>query len=89
MNTLRDVRLWYWRKVLSFRAVAHRHEKAQAEVEAKWPGKRLTYHATRARNAHKAANRHLGAVQALNDCFPLGDYAEQDAAREDAMNHGR
>lgn len=84
MDTLRSLRLWHWRKVLSFRAVAVRHEAAADEWERLYPGKVNRHNRTMARNAHKNANRHLGAVQALNDCFPVGDTAEQDAAREDA-----
>ena len=84
MNTLRDVRLWHWRRVITCRARAHNFEALADLWEKQNPGKVSRYRRTQARAAHKEANNHLGAVQALNVCFPLGDYAEQDAAREDA-----
>lgn len=82
MDTLRSLRLWHWRKVLSFRAIALRHEAYADDWERRNPGKACRYSRTKARNAHKTANRHLGAVQALNDV--VSGTAEQDAAREDA-----
>lgn len=86
MGTLRGLRLWHWRKVLSYRAVAQRHEAAQRDWDAKHgPKHKSTYNATKARNAHRDANRHLGAVQALNDCFPMGDTAEEDARLADRI----
>lgn len=84
MDTLRSLRLWHWRKVLSFRAVALRHEAHSDDWEKKHAPHKNRYGRTKARDAHRNANRHLAAVQALNDCFPVGDTAEQDAAREDA-----
>lgn len=81
MNTLREVRLWHWRKVLSYREVAQRHDTYADQWEREHPGKVCRFNRTKARNAHREANRHLGAVQALNDCFPMGDTAEQDDNR--------
>ena len=78
MNTLRDVRLWHWRKVLNFRGVAARHEAYADQWEAAHPGKKCRHARCQARNATREANRHLGAVQALNDCFPEGDSVSWD-----------
>lgn len=79
--TLRELRLWHWRKVLAYRAAALTEEAAAATWEAEHVGYACRYRRNRARNAHKRANWHLGAVQVLNDHFPLGDTAEQDAAK--------
>lgn len=75
--SLRALRLWHWRKVVLHRKNATRHE----EDDAKW-NKAYPQHAprrgARAKAEHGKANWHLGAVQTLNELFPIGDYAEHD-----------
>jgi hypothetical protein len=68
--TLRELREWHWNKVLSFRTRAE-------DFERRNPTGKNRYSANQARAAHGRANWHLGAVQALNDCFPIGDTAGQ------------
>lgn len=59
---LRSLRLWHWRKAM--------HASRAAEDG------RTSRHS---KHQHeKDYNVHMLAVQALNDCFPLGDYAEAD-----------
>lgn len=76
---LRQLRLWHWNKVVSYRDLAMRHDAYAAELEKVSTLPALDrYNRSRARNAHKRANWHLGAVQALNDV--VTGTAERDAA---------
>lgn len=81
MNTLRELRLWHWNKVLSYRERARKFEKDVEDWEKVHVGFVCRHSRIQAKNAHREANRHLGAVQALNDCFPVGDTVEGDASR--------
>lgn len=80
--TLRALRLHHWRKVLSYRATAQRHNTYADDWEAKNPGKVCRYNRGKGRAMNQRANWHLGAVQALNDV--VTGTAEADAIAEDA-----
>lgn len=80
--TLRALRLWYWRKVLAFRATATAAEQRVESWENANRGKVNRWARNRAKAAHQKANWHLGAVQVLNDVLP-DTTAEQDAAAVD------
>lgn len=68
--TLTELRVWHWRKVLSFRS---RGEKFDQRPDSRWAR-------SQAKAAHRRANWHLGAVQAMNDIPELrGTTAEQDS----------
>jgi hypothetical protein len=79
--TLRELRLWHWRKVMTHRANERRYEADAERWEAKWPGKKCSHSRRMARANKSKADWHLNAVIALNDHFPVGDTAEHDAAR--------
>ena len=65
LRHLRELRLWHWQMVLRYRGYERR---AETQRSPQW-----------VINSHsKIANFHLGAVQALNDLFPIGDTAEKD-----------
>ena len=75
-NALRALRLWHWRHAIA--ATARRED---------W----RTTPATKAQ-ARQAWAFHMGAVQALNDLFPMGDTAEKDdqpGAEFHALTHLR
>lgn len=78
--TARALRLWHWRKVVSFRKRATDAERVADAWEQKHGG-RCGSMRNRARDAHRNAHFHLGAVQVLNDQFPVGDTAERDMLR--------
>lgn len=84
LSGLRQLRLWHWKKALQNRASQGRHETYADEFEKAHPGKVNRYNRGIARTHARNANFHLGAVQSLNDLFPMGDTAEQDAAKETA-----
>jgi hypothetical protein len=75
--TARSLRLWHWQKVVSFRSRATETEKIADAWEQKHRG-RCRSMRNRARDAHRNANFHLGAVQVLNDQFSVGDTADRD-----------
>lgn len=75
--TLRALRLWHWRKVLSYRATATAAEQRVESWENTNRGKVNRWARNRAKAAHQKANWHLGAVQVLNDV--VDGTAEQDA----------
>lgn len=81
---LRSLRLWHWRKVVSFRARATGADANADAWERKHRGHRCAHFRNMARDANRNANFHLGAVQALNDHFAPGDTAEADMQRERA-----
>lgn len=60
--TLRELRLWHWRRVVNYRA------KVDDPKTNRF--KRREYSQLHA--------LHMGAVQALNELFPIGDTAERD-----------
>lgn len=75
-DAMRALRLWHWQHALA--ATARRED---------W----RTTPATQAK-ARQAWAFHMGAVQALNDLFPMGDTAEKDAAegvKFEALTHLR
>lgn len=82
--TLRALRLWHWRKVLSYRAVAARHAAYADDWERRHPGKVCRYSRGKERQMNQRANWHLGPVQVLNDV--VTGTAEQDALAEDQAN---
>lgn len=69
---LRGLRLWHWQKLKQCRALQEKHEAAAA----KGPFKHSS--TGKANDYRRKCVIHLGAVQALNDCFPIGDTAERD-----------
>lgn len=77
-RTLRELRLWHWRKVVTHRAKAMRHEAR----DAAWHERHPQYPRPRgadARAEHRIADWHLTAVQTLNAYFPDPlDTAERD-----------
>lgn len=74
-DELRALRLWHWKKVISFRKAQTKNEEcALAGVYPMMYGRR-------ARRAKQMADFHLASVQSLNDCFPRGDTAEADCAK--------
>ena len=83
--TLREVRLWHWKKVISARKTAEKFDRDAEEWEKRYLGKRSTYSRRMAVQNHSRANWHLKAVQVLNDLFPLGDTAERDLEIENAV----
>lgn len=62
---LRELRLWHWRQM--GRARRRALDKLNTDPKSAL-GKAL----------NKEANWHLGAVQRLNEFFPIGDTAEAD-----------
>lgn len=81
--TLHALRLWHWHKVQSLGATALSHDAYTEAWEKQNAGHLCRSSRNKARDYHRNANFHLGAVQALNDVLP-GTTAEQDAAREAA-----
>lgn len=79
-KTVRELRLWHWRKVRTARTNAEGFEEAYKQWEEHRPGKVCKVYRNRARDQHKIANWHLAAVQVLNDHFdvPNGDTADRD-----------
>ena len=68
MNSLRQLRLFHWKKYFVHTRCEQNATKMNFES---------------ARQIHWAeAMIHLRAVQVLNDCFELGDTAELDAFKE-------
>lgn len=61
-DELRALRLYHWRRVLA--ASKGREDR------------RASRHTVKEHDA--AYDLHMKAVQALNDCFPIGDYADDD-----------
>lgn len=61
---LRVLRLWHWQHVVRYQK--HLNNPRTNRL------KRREYHSLH--------TLHLGAVQALNEFFPIGDTAERDAA---------
>ena len=78
--TARALRLWHWRKVVSYRQRATDAERGAEAWERQHHGHCRSLR-NRARDAHRNADFHLGAVQVLNDQFPVGDTAERDMLR--------
>lgn len=66
--TLKELRIWHWKKVLSARKRAD-----QKRTISKTP---TGHYASEAIQADRLANFHLGCVQALNDVLP--GTAQQD-----------
>lgn len=66
-DALREVRLWHWNKAVAYRNSAVFLAECENHPESVL--------------MNKAANFHIKAVQALNDCFEINDTAEQDAAK--------
>lgn len=79
----RDVRMWHWHKVVSFRAKGRKHEARVEELKAQGVvATALRHDTSQARQAHGRADFHLKCVQAMNDIPSLqGSTAEQDYAR--------
>jgi hypothetical protein len=72
MITLRELRMWHWRKVLSARAVADRHR----EKAAGWPRPECRWARHMMKQHDRNADFHLSCVVALNDV--VSGTAEQD-----------
>lgn len=64
---LRALRLWHWVRYLRY-----------TEYEKNYRDLKSSYHADKNR---RYATEHLKFVQALNDCFEIGDTAEKDAVK--------
>lgn len=65
----RELRVWHWRRAMSARTAANGY-----------PGE-SPYARHRAKQNHRLADFHVGAVQVLNDhpeCLAAGTTAEQD-----------
>lgn len=62
LQPLRALRLWHWRHA---RAATAKREDGRASRHTQ-------------ELARQSWNFHMGAVQALNDLFPIGDTAERD-----------
>lgn len=78
-KTLKALRMWHWRQVLTNRAEQDKFEML-AEKLKHHPVKSRTFTEI-ATNTRMQANLHLSAVQVLNDVLP--GTAEQDCAAED------
>jgi hypothetical protein len=63
-TTLRDLRVWHYRRMVSARTQARRAEQRGSRIVA--------------RNAHNTANAHRRFLSVLNDLFPRGDSAIAD-----------
>lgn len=86
--TIRDLRMWHWRKVVTHRSNAERFEKHSRECLAAGTHKKneLRHPDRQARINHRIANFHLKAVQALNDVPELrSTTAEQDLSTRDLI----
>jgi hypothetical protein len=76
--TLAELRVWHWRRVLSYRDLEHACA-AKAAKHERLNGGRCSYWRSKERNAYTRANWHIGAVQTLNDIPSLhATTAEQD-----------
>jgi hypothetical protein len=76
LERLRELRLWHWEQALHCRAESQAFAKlAKVSASAKACN-------SMAGNWHEKANLHVKFVQTLNDFFPVGDTAENDAAEE-------
>lgn len=71
LKSLRELRLWHWREVLSLRSKANLQRKYRSNV-----GDMM------AAAFDRQANKHLGHVQTLNEFFAIGDTAERDDRRD-------
>jgi hypothetical protein len=72
--TLKELRMWHWKKVLSKRASAGFHETMYKTSPAG-----VAFHKHRARQDCASANFHINAVQTLNDLLPETT-AEEDCS---------
>lgn len=77
-TTIREVRLWHWRKVLAFRKVGDDFIEKAKILERKFGFTKRSYYRSKANQNYGKADWHLSAVHALNAAFPEGDTAEQD-----------
>ena len=68
LGRLRALRLWHWNEAMRQR----RRTKG---------AKRAGEHTDESRRFDQRAGQHIKFVQTLNDFFPVGDNAEQDAKR--------
>ncbi len=66
---LRALRLWHWQQV------------SMASNRAEWASRQGPIYSKMRDAASSDWNFHMGAVQALNDCFDIDDTAEKDAAK--------
>lgn len=64
---LRELRLWHWRKVMSFREAANLQWKEARERKEKHPDHEPRYMNSRARQNDRRADWHLNVVVMLND----------------------
>lgn len=69
-SELRELRLWHWKEAKNARNAA---DDGRTSKHSKL-------------DHQKAHTHHMRAVQALNDCFPVGDYADRDEELERAKN---
>lgn len=72
---MRELRLHHWKGVLFYRKKQTRLEHAYESCKEEYAKDNLKNHMEGAKHI---ANFHLGAVQLLNQFFPIGDYAEND-----------
>lgn len=79
LASVRKVRLWHWRRVVSNRELQVQNERLGKGMQA---GPARTACLSRARQQGKIADTHLRFVQLLNDVFPVGDTAERDDAND-------
>lgn len=72
--TLTELRVWHWRRAMASRQRADSFEKhLEKKPDSRWCASQM-------RAAHRKANFHLRAVQALNDVPELrNSTAEQDS----------
>jgi hypothetical protein len=70
---MRKLRLHHWENTLRFRSMQEREEYAASGCKIDSLARDFTERANRYK---KSANFHLGAVQLLNQFFPIGDYAD-------------
>lgn len=77
--TLRELRLWHWRKANSFNAKHAAHSNAAYAAEAANIGHTSRYHRSKAKAAKTRADWHNAAVAALNGAVS-GDPALDEKA---------
>lgn len=81
--TLRELRMWHWRRLLVCRAGERKHEAELASDQSR----NRSYHEQRLRYARQNADFHLKAVQALN--MVCQGTAEQDCSMVDNPTNNR
>lgn len=78
-SNIKELRVWHWNKVLSFRAKAREIQVAVDKWEVEHAPLINRYGRSKMNQANGQADWHLSAVQALNEFLPHTT-AEDDAA---------